>query len=198
MDSDVENATLYCHAITHRSSVNGPGLRTVIHTQGCSLGCPGCFNPLTHAFEGGEAWRVEQLLLSIQQEQAEGVTLSGGEPTEQLPAVLALCQGLKAANVSVLLFSGRTLAEIQGMPLGEALLGCIDVLVDGRFRAEEKAEEGLRGSRNQTIHLLSRRHTPEELSLRAVEFFIQPNGQVRISGFPTPGLAQSVRRRLEV
>ena len=35
------------------SIVDGPGLRTVIWTQGCSHNCPGCQNPQTHDFNGG-------------------------------------------------------------------------------------------------------------------------------------------------
>ena len=36
------------------SIVDGPGLRAVIWTQGCSHNCPGCQNPTTHDFNGGE------------------------------------------------------------------------------------------------------------------------------------------------
>ena len=35
------------------SIVDGPGLRTVIWTQGCGHKCPGCQNPQTWDFEGG-------------------------------------------------------------------------------------------------------------------------------------------------
>ena len=37
------------HAIEPRSRANGPGARFVVWLQGCTLGCPGCFNPATHA-----------------------------------------------------------------------------------------------------------------------------------------------------
>ena len=35
------------------SIVDGPGLRTVIWTQGCSHHCKGCQNPQTWDFNGG-------------------------------------------------------------------------------------------------------------------------------------------------
>jgi anaerobic ribonucleoside-triphosphate reductase activating protein len=41
------------HAVLPRSAANGPGLRFVIWSQGCTLACPGCFNPRTHP-AGGE------------------------------------------------------------------------------------------------------------------------------------------------
>ena len=34
------------------SIVDGPGLRAVIWTQGCSHNCKGCQNPQTHSFNG--------------------------------------------------------------------------------------------------------------------------------------------------
>ena len=43
----------YIHAIEPRSRANGPGVRFVVWLQGCTLGCPGCFNPSTHAAAGG-------------------------------------------------------------------------------------------------------------------------------------------------
>ena len=42
------------HAFIPASRANGPGLRTVVFFQGCTLGCQGCFNPETHAFRGAE------------------------------------------------------------------------------------------------------------------------------------------------
>jgi anaerobic ribonucleoside-triphosphate reductase activating protein len=36
------------HGIIPMSQANGPGERFTVWTQGCSRGCPGCFNPATH------------------------------------------------------------------------------------------------------------------------------------------------------
>ena len=44
------------------SLVNGPGKRAVVWVQGCSLGCPGCFNPQTHPAAAGKNWRVDRLV----------------------------------------------------------------------------------------------------------------------------------------
>ena len=41
------------HAFESASRANGPGLRAVVWFQGCTLGCPGCFNPGTHNASGG-------------------------------------------------------------------------------------------------------------------------------------------------
>ncbi|RME55891.1 MAG: 4Fe-4S cluster-binding domain-containing protein, partial [Deltaproteobacteria bacterium] len=47
------------------SEVNGPGRRAVVWVQGCSLGCPGCFNPHTHSKGGGRTIAIEVLAQRI-------------------------------------------------------------------------------------------------------------------------------------
>jgi len=54
--------TLRLHAFLPRSRANGPGWRSVVWVQGCSLGCPGCFNPQTHdRAEAGEVAEVAEV-----------------------------------------------------------------------------------------------------------------------------------------
>ncbi|NJO00209.1 MAG: 4Fe-4S cluster-binding domain-containing protein, partial [Anaerolineales bacterium] len=43
----MDHSLLRLHQFLPQSRVNGPGLRAVLWVQGCSLGCPGCFNPQT-------------------------------------------------------------------------------------------------------------------------------------------------------
>src|SRR3569833_4572346 len=67
------------------SSVNGPGRRAVIHVQGCTLSCRGCWNPETHKHGLGRQFEPIQLAqwISSQGSNIEGVTFSGGEPLQQ-------------------------------------------------------------------------------------------------------------------
>ncbi|MDD3806285.1 MAG: 4Fe-4S cluster-binding domain-containing protein, partial [bacterium] len=39
--------------MSRESVVDGPGLRTVLFTQGCPRSCPGCHNPDTQPLDGG-------------------------------------------------------------------------------------------------------------------------------------------------
>ena len=48
--------------LAHDSIVDGPGLRLTVFFQGCHHHCPGCQNPATWPFEGGEEYTVEQLV----------------------------------------------------------------------------------------------------------------------------------------
>jgi anaerobic ribonucleoside-triphosphate reductase activating protein len=69
-------------------------------------------------------------------EGVEGISISGGEPTAQLPALVKFLERLRAmTDWSVLVFSGRSRAEILRLPQGPALLACTDVLIDGPYDA---------------------------------------------------------------
>lgn len=188
--------TLNVHALTFGSRSNGPGLRHVVHTRGCDLGCPGCFNTETHPAEGGTPWEIEALAQALLARPADGISISGGEPFQQLPALTALLTALRAArpDLSLLCFSGYTREEITALPGGIAALALLDVLVDGRFDAKQMAAEGLRGSANQRVHLLTPRHTPAELEARTTEILIHKDGTLTMTGFPTAKLVRELRR----
>jgi anaerobic ribonucleoside-triphosphate reductase activating protein len=166
------------HAIEPKSRANGPGVRFVVWLQGCTLGCPGCFNPATHA-PGGREIEIESLDFG----DAEGLSLSGGEPMQQPAAALALLDHARAHDLSTLMFSGYTEGEIRALPLGPDVLARLDVLIDGRYVASERLATGLRGSANQHIHLLTSRHTLAEVEATPVaEIRIASTGEVVLTG----------------
>ncbi len=62
------------------SIVDGPGFRYTLFVQGCPHGCPGCHNPQTHDFEGGQDIELDTLLKDMCRNPfIKGVTFSGGE-----------------------------------------------------------------------------------------------------------------------
>ena len=174
------------HATMNRSRANGPGVRAVIWTQGCDLGCPGCYNPETHDGGGGEPRAVDDLVSwAIEQAPAvEGVTVSGGEPLQQPEALLELLTGIRErSDLSVVLFSGYRRAEIERMALGPAILERLDVLIDGRYVAPVHAGARLRGSDNQTIWCLTDRYTVAEVEATpATEVEIGIDGTIVLTG----------------
>jgi anaerobic ribonucleoside-triphosphate reductase activating protein len=177
---------LRLHAFIPRSRANGPGCRAVVWVQGCTLGCPGCFNPETHDFRGGQWVGVDELFERIRALQGtiEGITVSGGEPFQQRPALLALLQRVRAeTDLGVLVFTGYTWDEIQRFRETAALLQCIDVLIAGRYDERLRLARDLRGSANKTVHLLTPRYGLHDLQLTPVsEVIIEPDGTVVISG----------------
>ena len=180
--------SLRIHAVERRSRANGPGTRYVVWVQGCTLGCNGCFNPATHA-RGVAARDVGELVRDIRASAVDGLTISGGEPFEQPEALLALTSAL---DLSIIVFSGFTRAEIERQPLGPAILDQIDVLIDGRYVEKRRLARGLRGSSNQVVHLLSARHAQEEIDATPEgEVTIGPDGDVRVSGVDPPRVIES-------
>jgi len=175
---------LRVHAFKSASRANGPGLRAVVWFQGCSLACPGCFNPATHSRRGGEEVETEQLAEAIMaQPGIEGVTVSGGEPFEQPEAVLDVAQRLRGAGLGVLVFSGYTLEQIRSMPLGPAILERVDAVIDGPYARDLHAGRGLLGSANQRVHLLTSRHRYESfLGGPDSEVILHQDGTVTLSG----------------
>jgi len=182
----MNNKILRIHEFLPYSRVNGPGVRAVLWLQGCSLGCPECFNPQTHPFEQGQLRLVDDLFQSLMTLKGgiEGLTVSGGEPLQQAPPLLALLQRLRQETfLSVLLFTGFTWAEIQRMPQAAALLACIDVLIAGRYDAAQHLARDLRGSANKTTHFLSDRYTQADLhAIPSTEVIITAQGEVIVSG----------------
>ncbi|MEM6520527.1 MAG: pyruvate formate-lyase-activating protein [Cyanobacteria bacterium P01_C01_bin.70] len=77
------------HSIETSSTVDGPGIRYVIFTQGCLLRCLYCHNPDTRDLHGGREITVDELIDDIKTYQSYltysggGVTITGGEPLLQ-------------------------------------------------------------------------------------------------------------------
>lgn len=79
------------HSIDTFSTLDGPGIRTVIFMQGCPLRCKYCHNPDTWALSSPSAreYRSEELMELILKNRpyyrasGGGVTFSGGEPLMQ-------------------------------------------------------------------------------------------------------------------
>ena len=139
------------------SIVDGPGLRTVIFTQGCLRGCPGCHNPATHDLLGGKLYSLAFVKKQIAAAKIQqGITLSGGEPFLQAKACLELAKFAHQKGLDVWAFSGFLHEELSvGSPAQKALLKEVDVLVDGPFILKERSLDLLyKGSRNQRTLLL--------------------------------------------
>jgi anaerobic ribonucleoside-triphosphate reductase activating protein len=172
------------HAIEPRSRANGPGARFVVWLQGCTLGCPGCFNPTTHDAAGGRETSIDDIAAQLARTtDIEGLSLSGGEPLQQPEAAVALLDAARAVGLSTLAFSGYTVDEIRALPRGAAVLERLDVLIDGRYIAGERLATGLRGSANQRIQLLTSRYALADIEATPVaEIRIARDGEVVLTG----------------
>ena len=177
---------LNLHHFEPLSLVNGPGKRAVVWVQGCTLNCPGCFNPQTHPAMVGKEWPVDRLVKTIAGSKSgiEGLTISGGEPLQQLRPLVELTRKVKTqTGLSILLFSGFTWEEIHRIPEIDRLLENLDVLIAGRYLAGQRLARGLIGSSNKTVHFLTGRYTLADLApVKAAEVIVNANGEIVLSG----------------
>jgi anaerobic ribonucleoside-triphosphate reductase activating protein len=178
--------TLRVHDFLENSLSNGPGRRAVLWVQGCTLGCPGCFNPETHPSIQGNIVPIEDIFHRIQSlaGSIEGVTISGGEPLQQrLPLEILLQQIHTQTSLSVILFTGYSWEEVNQMPRIQSLLNHVDVLLAGRYLQNLHLGKTLLGSSNKTIHFLSERYTLADMEqIPSTEILLDLNGEIVLSG----------------
>ncbi len=169
------------------SRVNGPGLRFVLWTQGCSKGCKNCFNPETWSFEKYKLLTPLEIFELIKNSSVSGVTITGGDPLEQPEELLELLILLESLNLSngIILFTGFTIDEINKDFLLRKSLNYIDVLIDGRFEKDQRISSSLRGSENQNIIYFSSKIKEEELNIdQEVEVCLEGD-IISVTGFPS-------------
>lgn len=96
------------HSFQSLGTVDGPGVRSVVFLQGCSLRCPYCHNPDTWDMYGGSTLSAQSLFSKIQKYiayygETGGVTVSGGEPLLQADFVYELFTLCKEKGISTAL-----------------------------------------------------------------------------------------------
>jgi pyruvate formate lyase activating enzyme len=89
------------HSLETFGTLDGPGIRFVLFTQGCALQCQYCHNPDTWDSSIGRKMTVEQVLAEIEpyldyyRRSGGGITVTGGEPSLQAPFVAELFKQCK-------------------------------------------------------------------------------------------------------
>jgi anaerobic ribonucleoside-triphosphate reductase activating protein len=184
----------------------GPGRRVGIWFRGCSLRFPGCVSADTWAPERG-ATTVEAVLDSIAPwlAVADGITISGGEPFEQVDALASLLRAIRErakAACDVLMYSGfaweRIAAQVSEWP------ALVDALISDPFRAEAGQTLVWRGSDNQRMHLLTELgrarcaqwvDAPRTSLPQGLDVFFE-DGEVWMAGIPEPGTLDKLREQL--
>ena len=164
-----ENLFLNIATTMARSRANGPGVRAVIWVQGCTIGCPGCYNNFTHPHTSkklSSPKKVAEWINSI--DEIEGVTFSGGEPFEQALAVSSIIERMNSERqnpLSVFIFTGfdfETLRESKDEAV-QRLLSMTDMLSSGPYVSSLREEQLLwRGSSNQKLIYLTDTYSSSE------------------------------------
>ena len=146
-------------------TVLGPGNRVGLWVAGCSRRCPGCSNPelwLQREEYEASVETVEALIRKIAQtRKIDGFTVSGGEPMEQGRSLSSLFSALQDISTDILVYTGYEFAELSSSksPEAQSLLQCASVVIAGPYIEELNNNALLRGSSNQSIHILKEEHS---------------------------------------
>lgn len=179
----------------------GPGRRIGVWVQGCTLACAGCVSRDTWNPFGGTELDVDAILHWIAGQCAtdtvDGVTISGGEPSEQPAALRELALGIErlrsdgAFDGDILCYTGVEAPTFHmRCPWAAAV---IDAIITGPFDVTAPTALWWRGSANQQLlpltprgeHTYARYLTTEE-DKPHMQFTVA-DGQVWMVGIPRRG-----------
>ena len=143
------------HSIETFGTVDGPGVRSVIFSQGCPLRCVFCHNPDTWKTREGEEYEpralCEKILRFKPYIKDGGVTFSGGEPLLQAEFFTEVARILKGEGLHIALDTSGCIIN-DGV---KELLSLSDlVLLDLKFTSEEEYRRNTGASLDGVIAFL--------------------------------------------
>ena len=126
------------HSLESCGTVDGPGIRFVVFTQGCPMRCQYCHNPDTWAIEENKKISVKEILDEYDGVKEflrnGGLTVTGGEPLLQLDFVTELFKQAKEKNIHTALDTSGILFNRKNTKKIDELLKYTDlVLLDSIF-----------------------------------------------------------------
>lgn len=143
-------------------TVLGPGRRIGLWVQGCSIGCKGCVSMDTWPKDASRAVPIAELLAwckKVTADGLDGITISGGEPFDQGPALQQLLTALRtwrtqsAVAFDILCYSGYPLKILQQRH--PQLLALLDAVIPEPYVDSQPPTSVWRGSANQSLVPLS-------------------------------------------
>ena len=180
--------------IVPSTTAEGPGTRFAVWVQGCAIRCKGCFNPHLWSDQGGTPITAAALAERAIDANVEGVTLLGGEPTEQAAALAAFAAAVRQAGLSVMTFSGHTYETLRMLAATDIsitrLLDATDLLVDGPYLSDQPdLTRPWVGSTNQQFRFLTDRYAHLETTLDTlpdrIEVRVTADGVLSVNGWAT-------------
>lgn len=147
----------YVHSLQSLGTVDGPGVRAVLFTEGCPLRCVYCHNPDTWECRDADLCEhteiAERIIRLYPYIKDGGVTFSGGEPCVQADFLCEVAKLLKERGLHIAL---DTCGEIYNESV-ERLLSLTDlVMLDVKMTTEADYEKYIGGSLARTLSFLDR------------------------------------------
>lgn len=147
----------YIHSIQSLGTVDGPGVRFTVFTQGCNLRCKCCHNPDTWEYSGGTEYTAEEIYskaIRYREYYGDkgGITFSGGEPLLQADFVKEVFTLCKQNGINTCL---DTSGSIINDDVKELLKVCDRVLLDIKYTSDELYLENVGCSLKTPLEFLS-------------------------------------------
>lgn len=156
------------HSFQSMGTLDGPGVRFVVFTQGCPLRCGCCHNPDTWALHEGAEYTAEEIVRRAVRFKSYfgkdgGITVSGGEPLMQPAFVAELFRLCHAEGIN-------TCLDTSGSILNEAVHALLDetdrVLLDIKYVSDDLYRKHVGCSLDAPLRFLEelqRRNVPTTL-----------------------------------
>lgn len=168
----------------------GYGDRIGIWTIGCRHHCTNCSNPELWKTNEKKNIDVSKIINCIKNvPDADGVTITGGDPFEQPDELFQLVKELKELGYEdILVYSGYTYEELKckGQIFND-ILDIIGILVDGKYVDVLNDNLSFRGSSNQRIIILNQklgdRYKGAETWTRQSQILVN-DGKIQAIGLP--------------
>lgn len=132
------------------SFIDVPGkIAVAIYFAGCTIRCSGCQNKALWEASSGTIISVDAIAEKVLQNPlADAVVFLGGEPTDQMDVLIAVCKKIiEGEKKELILYTGR---EFEVLP--EALLNMLTMIVCGQYRSE-LGRQGWPASSNQRVFI---------------------------------------------
>ncbi len=188
----------------------GYGRRAGVWFQGCSIRCPGCVSRDTWTTTPRHVVALADVLswLTPRLAEADGLTISGGEPFDQPEALRGLLRTVRACfEGDIIVYTGHAWSRIELEHSWVTVDSDADVVISEPYLAGASASLIWRGSDNQRFHLLTplgrqrygeavnEQPWPEQRSLDVCV----GEDEIWMAGIPRPGdlarLQAGLRRR---
>ncbi|MFI3236534.1 MAG: pyruvate formate-lyase-activating protein [Lachnospiraceae bacterium] len=119
------------HSTESFGTVDGPGVRFVIFTQGCPMRCAYCHNPDTWALDAGEMTDPSELIAEYDSKKGYykdgGITVTGGEPLLQIDFIIDLFTLAKQRNIHTCIDTSGIVFNAKNTTLIEKLNRLMDL-----------------------------------------------------------------------
>lgn len=142
------------HSIESCGTVDGPGIRFVVFTQGCPLRCKYCHNPDTWEVIDNKKMSVEDILKQyegVKEFVKGGLTVTGGEPLLQIPFVTELFKSAKEKGIHTALDTSGVVFNRKDTTVIDELLMYTDLVLLDIKHIDEEEHKILTGMSNKNI-----------------------------------------------